>query len=507
MANTLRIKRRASGTSNGGVPTTSQCVNAELAFNEVNGKLYYGKGGDASASSSVVAIGGENFSFLDGVTAGTAAASKALTLNSSGRVSGFTSAGALDISTVSGTVAAGLSVDVSESNYFSIYHGVAGGNGAVRFSHGVEAGGVNGDIWLISNDDSYVGSSTTYDIRWPNQTGRLATLADINSAVANAVGLSSSLKSPVAAATTANITLSNAQTIDGVALSAGDRVLVKNQTTGTNNGIYVVAAGAWSRAVDTDTGAELLGSSTFVLNGATNGSKTFVNTNTGAITVGTTAVTFADQSSVAAITPGAGLTKTGATIDVVTANAARIVVNPDNIDLATVGTSGTYAKVSTDAYGRVTSGSAQVAIGTDVSGLGTGVATFLGTPNSANLAAALTDETGSSAVVFSTSPAFTTSVTTASTTFAVFNTAATTVNAFGAATAINMGASTGTTTINNNLTVSGNLTINGTTTTINANTLTVDDKNIELGHVSAVTGITSFTSISSPFRHSRLILT
>jgi hypothetical protein len=90
-------------------------------------------------------------------------------------------------------------------------------------------------------------------------------------------------------------------------------------------------------------------------------------------------------------------------------------------------------------------------ISTGVSGLGTGVATFLATPSSANLASALTDETGSGVVVFGTSPAFTTSVTTASTTFAVFNTGATTVNAFGAATALNMGAATGTTTVNNDL--------------------------------------------------------
>ena len=81
-------------------------------------------------------------------------------------------------------------------------------------------------------------------------------------------------------------------------------------------------------------------------------------------------------------------------------------------------------------------------ISTGVSGLGTGVATFLATPSSANLAAAITDETGSGVLLFGTSPAITTSITTASTTFALINTTATTLNIGGAATtALNIGAS------------------------------------------------------------------
>lgn len=81
---------------------------------------------------------------------------------------------------------------------------------------------------------------------------------------------------------------------------------------------------------------------------------------------------------------------------------------------------------------------------TGVSGLGTGVATFLATPSSANLASAVTGETGSGALMFGTSPEITTSITTGSTTLAVFNATATTVNAFGAATTLNIGASAAT---------------------------------------------------------------
>ena len=99
-------------------------------------------------------------------------------------------------------------------------------------------------------------------------------------------------------------------------------------------------------------------------------------------------------------------------------------------------------------------------ISTGVSGLGTGVATFLATPSSANLAAAVTGEAGSGALVFDTSPtitspAITTSLTTSSTTFALINTTATTVNFAGAATTLSIGAVTGTTTVNNVLTLVG----------------------------------------------------
>jgi uncharacterized protein YunC (DUF1805 family) len=82
-------------------------------------------------------------------------------------------------------------------------------------------------------------------------------------------------------------------------------------------------------------------------------------------------------------------------------------------------------------------------------------------------------------------------IATTSTTASVFNTNATTLNIGGAATALNLGASTGTTTVNNNLTVTGSLTVNGTTTTINATTLSVNDLNIEIGKVASPTDTTA----------------
>lgn len=164
-------------------------------------------------------------------------------------------------------------------------------------------------------------------------------------------------KQSVRAATTTNIaTLSTALTIDGVSLVAGDRVLVKDQTTASQNGIYVVSAGSWSRAVDANTWGELVSAYVLVEEGTTNADNGFICTvNTGG-TLDTTAVTFVQFTGAGQVTAGSGLTKTGNTLDIGTASATRIVVNADNIDLATIGTAGTYKSVTVDAYGRVSAG-------------------------------------------------------------------------------------------------------------------------------------------------------
>lgn len=101
---------------------------------------------------------------------------------------------------------------------------------------------------------------------------------------------SAAFKRSVKAATTANITLSGTQTIDGVALVAGDRVLVKDQTTASQNGIYVVAAGAWTRAADADTAEEIGAGIVNVDAGTANGGESWTTTFRTTDTVGTTAM-------------------------------------------------------------------------------------------------------------------------------------------------------------------------------------------------------------------------
>lgn len=121
----------------------------------------------------------------------------------------------------------------------------------------------------------------------------------VNKSYADALISNLRLKQSVRAATTTNITLSGEQTIDGVSVVAGDRVLVKNQTTGSQNGIYVAASSSWSRATDCDADAEVkAGLTTFVSEGTTNGNALYTLTTDDPITVGSTALTFTQTASI-----------------------------------------------------------------------------------------------------------------------------------------------------------------------------------------------------------------
>ncbi len=101
------------------------------------------------------------------------------------------------------------------------------------------------------------------------------------------------IKLPVRCATTANITLSGLQAIDGVTVVAGDRVLVKNQTIQANNGIYEAKVGAWTRAADCSLTSTLVkGSLVLVLEGSTNSVKQFYCSTANPITIGTSNLTF-----------------------------------------------------------------------------------------------------------------------------------------------------------------------------------------------------------------------
>ena len=107
-----------------------------------------------------------------------------------------------------------------------------------------------------------------------------------------AAGASLGFKAPVRVATTANITLSGEQTIDAVSVVSGDRVLVKNQTTASENGIYICKTGTWTRATDWDgTGDVVTGTLVFVALGTTNTLRLYRVATTGTITIGTTSVT------------------------------------------------------------------------------------------------------------------------------------------------------------------------------------------------------------------------
>jgi len=117
-------------------------------------------------------------------------------------------------------------------------------------------------------------------------------------------------------ASTANLTLSGAQTIDGISITAGQRVLVKDQTDLEDNGIYVCAAGAWSRSDDMSVAAEVKGSSVFVMEGTLNSDTSFVVSSDAFATLGTDDITFAIQAHLAELIAGDGLVKTSHSVAV-----------------------------------------------------------------------------------------------------------------------------------------------------------------------------------------------
>ena len=146
------------------------------------------------------------------------------------------------------------------------------------------------------------------------------------------------IKESVRVATTANIALSGAITVDGVALNVGDRVLVKNQTNAAENGIYVVADEAWTRAVDATDGKISSGMFTFVEEGAVNANSGYVLATDGQIVVGTTELSFSQFSGMGQVLVGTGLGK----------NGNEIFINDTGV------TAGTYTKVTVNAQGQVT---------------------------------------------------------------------------------------------------------------------------------------------------------
>lgn len=144
-------------------------------------------------------------------------------------------------------------------------------------------------------------------------TGTISTTPSANQDIANkfyvdtvAQGLGP--KAACSAGTTANITLSGLQTIDGYSVTAGQRVLVKNQTASAENGIYVASASAWTRATDMDTWAEVPGAYTVLLNGTSNADTGWVCTATATGTIGVTAMPWVQFSGSATYFAGTGLT-------------------------------------------------------------------------------------------------------------------------------------------------------------------------------------------------------
>jgi hypothetical protein len=367
MSNTIRIKRRASGGA--GAPTSLD--NAELAFNEVDDVLYYGKGtgGAGGTATSVIPIAGPG-QFVDKSTNQTIGGTKTFSSLIGGSIDGnagtatkwqtarnlsLTGDGSATLTNVDGSaaVSAALTLATVNANVGTFTKVTVNAKGLVTAA-----------VAATLND--MAAPTSDYSMNNRKLTNLAAPTADTDAAnkgYVDSVAQGLDVKASVVVATTGNITLSGTQTIDGVAVIAGDRVLVKAQSTASANGIYVVAAGAWTRSTDADVWNELVSAFVFVEQGSTLADTGWVCTVDAGGTLGTTAVTWAQFSGAGTYTAGTGLTLSG----------GQFSITNTAVTAGSYGGAAQTLSATVNAQGQLTALSAQsIAIAnTQVSGLGT----------------------------------------------------------------------------------------------------------------------------------------
>jgi hypothetical protein len=367
MANTIRIKRRTGGSA--GAPSTLE--NAELAFNEVGSVLYYGvgTGGVGGSATSIIPIAG-NGAFVDLSSNQTVGGTKTFSNTITGSVSG-NAATATALAT-GRTISISGDLTYTSPSFDGTGNVTAAGTLATVNSNigtftkitindkGLATAGANAilnDIGAPTSSFSF-GSQLLTNLADPVSNQDAATKYYVDSV---AQGLD--IKASVVTASTANIaTLSGLLTVAGVTLTAGQRVLVKNQTASEDNGIYLASATAWSRSPDADTWDELVSAFVFVEEG-TNADTGWVCTINAGGTLGTTPITWTQFSGAGTYTNGTGLTLTGNVFSI-----TDTAVTP-----ASYGSASKTLTATVNAQGQLTAlADTDIAIAnTQVSGLGT----------------------------------------------------------------------------------------------------------------------------------------
>jgi hypothetical protein len=314
MTNTIRIKHRplADGT---GAPST--LASGELAYNESDKVLHYGQGPTGGTATSIVPIAGAG-AFVDTSTTQTVGGAKTFTSTVSASISGNAAtstklATARDISITGDATATISSFDGSANVSGAITLATVNSNVGTHTKLTVNAKGLvtAGAQASISDLSVPTADISINNFKLTNVAEPVASTDAATKNYVDAVAQGLNFKQSVAASTTSNITLSGEQTIDGVSVVAGDRVLVKNQSTQSQNGIYIASASSWTRSPDANAWNELVSAFVFTEKGTTQADTAWVCTVDSGGTLDSTAVTFVQFSSGASYTAGTGLTLTG----------------------------------------------------------------------------------------------------------------------------------------------------------------------------------------------------
>ena len=362
-------------------------------------------------SASMVEV---DFEQIEDITAGTAAASKALVVDANkdiGTIRNITSNGAFSAAsgTFTGNIIIGNGGNIGSTSDTDAIQIEADGDvvlsqdlavtgshtvtGATVLNGAVTLGDASADAVAITGTATFtpsadfdggftVASSQTIDmggnqitnVADPTQAQNAATKAYVD-AVKTGLNVKDSAKlattAALAASTYANgssgvgatltANANGALTIDSVAVSTSDRVLVKDQADAAQNGIYTVtntggagAAFVLTRATDADTGAELPGGTfIFVTQGTNNADNGFTFTHNGTPTIGTTDLTVAQFSGAGQIDAGAGLTKSGNTL-AVQVDDSSIEINSDTLQVKASGITNAMLAGSIDLTAKVT---------------------------------------------------------------------------------------------------------------------------------------------------------
>ena len=288
-------------------------TNFDINGGTIDGAVIGGSSAAAGTFTNLTGTGTINFA---GATVSNGGSVTTVDINGGtidGAVIGGASAAAITGTTITATTLTDGTASISSGDITGVTS-LAVDNVSVN-GNDISTTNSNGNLTLSPNGNGTV----TVPSGYKDRTGFGATSL-VSKEYVDAVKVGLDFKDSVRVATTANISLSTAPAaIDGVTLSSDDRVLVKDQSTGSQNGLYVFngSGSAMTRATDADANAEVTsGMFTFVTEGSTNADSGFVLTTDGSITVGTTALAFAQFSGAGQITAGAAMTKTGNTLDV-----------------------------------------------------------------------------------------------------------------------------------------------------------------------------------------------